>query len=79
MMMTKAAVVGSSSVDGADAREVPPPPPPKEVPPPPPVEAAPIAQLHPVDIWSVNMFLEAFRRLRQVAVELGLPQPNCLL
>jgi hypothetical protein len=50
--------------------------PPEEAPALPPVEAAPIPNLHHVDIWSVNMLLEAFRRLRQVAIEVGLQRPN---
>jgi hypothetical protein len=56
-----------------------PPPVPEEAPTPSPVEAVTLPQLHLVDIWYVNMFLQAFRRLRRVAVELGLPQPNDLL
>jgi hypothetical protein len=50
------------------------------------MEAAPPHLLNVVDtMWLVNMFLEAFRRLRRVVVHLGvdvhlgLPPPNDLL
>jgi hypothetical protein len=41
--------------------EAPPLPPPEEALPPPPVEAAPLPQPHPVDMWSVNVFLKSFQ------------------
>jgi hypothetical protein len=68
----------------------PPPPPdePEEVPPPPPDEPEEALAPQPVEAvsappltadeatWSVNLFHDAFVRLRWVAVHLGVPVPN---
>jgi hypothetical protein len=70
-----------------EPEEVSPPPPDEseEVPPPPPEEALVTQPMKDVSApalttdeatWSVNLFREAFNRLRQVVVHLGVPAPN---
>jgi hypothetical protein len=60
MPVTKVSFSHSVGMTAAP-EEAPPPPPPDEALPPPPVEAAPLTQLHIVDIWSVNVFLKSFQ------------------
>jgi hypothetical protein len=68
-----------------ELEEVPPPPPAKVKPPLPKVALQPVVVVRapPLNVdeatWSVNLFREAFVKLRKVVVHLGVPAPKDLL